>query len=82
VNFCPWFLNGFILSFNTTIIEQFLPVPACELAPGNRASLTLPQQSLARSEIRHPDIVPAHRHVPTAKASGKYPQAVNSVFNW
>ena len=68
--------DGVIATVNGAFLEQFLPVTAAKLAPGDPAIFHRVQEVLARSEIGHPNIITRDRHAPATKASGENPQAV------
>jgi hypothetical protein len=64
-------LDRFIPSVKIAPLEKFLAVLAYEVAPTDRTPPKSAQQSFARAEIGHPDIVTIHRQTSAAKTSGK-----------
>src|ERR1041384_2156149 len=77
----PVVLDRPISLVNRSAFEQFLAVPAAELAPTHPARKHLVQRLLARSEVRHPHVVSGCGHPATTKPGREDSQSILARFN-
>ena len=74
-------LDRSIFPVNRPTFEEFLAITSTEPAPADLAGLYRPQQLLARTEVRHPDIISGRGHAAPTKPRGQNAQSILARFN-
>ena len=65
--FLPVILDSLVAAINRPVFPQFAAITAAEFRPGDFAGLKFLSQSLARSQVGHPNVKPVRRQTPPAE---------------
>ena len=79
--FLPVILDSLVPAINRPAFPQFAAITAAEFRPGNFGGLKFFSQSLARSQVGHPNVKPVRRQTPPAPTRRENPQAVFPRFD-
>src|SRR5438067_12836687 len=79
--FLPVILDAFVAAINRPAFPQFAAITAAEFRPGDLAGQKFLSQSLARSQVGHPNVKPVRRQTPPAPTGRENPQAVFPRFD-
>jgi hypothetical protein len=74
-------LNGSAALVDRAIKEKFLSILLCKLRPRETLILDRAKKSLARTKIRHPDVVARRWQASTAKASHQNSKAISLAID-